>query len=103
MLENCQSAALLLLVLGEFQEHTVLKTRSFIIAFLASEKLKALFIIKRNPIVVVQTIVEIRIFENNTIRVKLSVSEHIFCYFICSSTHILQYCRVMSKQPIHKL
>lgn len=67
MLESRQSAALQVLVLGEFQEHTVLKTRSFIIAVLASEKLKALFIIKQNPNVVVRTIVEIQIFENNTI------------------------------------
>lgn len=67
MLENCQRAALLVLVLGEFQERTVLKTRSFITTVLASEKLKALFIITQNSNVVVRTIVEIQIFENDTI------------------------------------
>lgn len=67
MLENCQRAALLVIVLGEFQEHTVLKTRSFIITVLTSKKLKTLFIITQNSDVVVRTVVEIEIFENNTI------------------------------------
>lgn len=66
MIENRQSAALLVLVLGEFQEHTVLKTRIFTTTVLASEKLKALFIITQNSKIVVRTFVDIQIFENNT-------------------------------------
>lgn len=66
MLETCQSAALLVLVLGEFQEHTVLKKRILAsTSVLASEKLKALFIITQNSNVVVRTVVEIHIFEKH--------------------------------------